>query len=353
MNPGWMCEVAGGDAGAAGWLSLFSIGSRPFCALPRGLPVRARRAAAGRMRAWTFKRRVGRRILEALAATGLDELIGQRRALHELPFALELAEVVEDARAVLKFQAVSVMWPSDPGRMRAYVHLLDAGGRPKGFLKAVSTRDRDALARERAALSSRELRERAPWRLPELLGGGETGNGRACWILTEALPEQLGIVTRGWLAGNGVFAMTRADPTLVPYDDRTSLSWWPALVRRLGATPPSFRDDLDRAFANGVWVTRVHGDFGRHNLGLDNAGRGWLFDWEHSSPDGPRSTDYWGNALLEDRSGIVARARAALAGDGTERDRFVQALSYRVAMGPWDPNTLVSKLVSSWDNLRS
>lgn len=318
---------------------LYRLRNRPVCGLPVGTTALVRRSAASRLVGVTTKRRMVRFALR-IAATLPDRLSLVPLRPLECLHGLTGLEAVLDIVGVDGSSWPAIFWPSQFERARAYVHLLDQEGRPRGFLKLAQARDASALFRERDALLIWNG-GRGIVRTPKVISSGTDRLSGAAWLLVEPLPtgsRPLGRVpTEALLAEiNG----TRRD---VAQPHLHKLTWWPALQERLPQAPATFREVLERISSSGVSVSPTHGDLGAHNMVSDGL-RLWVYDWEDATPDAPADTDRFGINLFGTQPSEALRRAAAL--PESQQESFVWSCAFGWAnrVGKWP------SIVSMWDN---
>ena len=266
--------------------------------------------------------------------------------IDQLPNLVGASAVVRAAAEQCTASHASVYWPSDPSRGRAYIHLQDDEGLFVGFVKWVSRTDAEALNRESHALCAFGSRTMPNWwRSPALLSAGVSSDGSHSWVLMEALPQALRPVRIGTPPPQPILDELAADSRFVRVDELPALSWWGDLQDGLVSAPELFKADLAAALRSGLWVARVHGDFGPHNLGYSR-GHAWVFDWESSSGDAPLATDFWGFALSSQPDDTVLRW--AFSGSTRHKAGFLTALAHRVAMNVGNARLLVA----DWDAIK-
>jgi hypothetical protein len=236
-----------------------------------------------------------------------------------------------------------VLYPAQASRRRAYVHLMDEGGRSVGFVKWGLGRDGVGIASERDALTAM-AGGYVPLRTPKLLAAGNTDSG-ATWLATEALPATGAQPRRSHLVPNWLLSHIKgATATKVDESHLNELTWWADLQRQLPRAPSSFRASLESAKSSQLTVARCHGDLGPHNIAWADQ-ETWIFDWEASAPDGPEDVDAWGYRVMSWR---FSRTMKVLAADGTLGSGFVWACAFGLAR----QSGVFPLIVSKWDELR-
>jgi hypothetical protein len=236
-----------------------------------------------------------------------------------------------------------VFWPPQYNRARVYIHLIDNIGEPVGFLKLAQADDTAALWRERDALCS--------WngghgrvRTPRVLASGTDATTSASWLLLEPLPRHAHPVEGR--VSEGLISEIRRNRRHVGEHELTSLSWWSELQRRLPDASDSFRTAFAKVVQQGgVDVSWVHGDLAPHNMATEGS-RTWVFDWEHSAPDGPSDVDTFTLEIADSSPTDVLRRAASL--PKPKRDAFVWSCAYGLA----SQNANWPSVLDAWDSLR-
>lgn len=320
---------------------LYRLGSRPVCGMPCGTSATVRRAAASRLVAVTPKRRAVRAALRLAALLPDRFSLGAVGPLEQLHGLHGIEAVLESVGPPGRLWP-AVFWPPQPHRTRAYVHLLDDHGQPGGFLKLAQPGDAEALFRERDSLTAWDG-GRGIVRTPKVVSSGTEPSSGASWLLVEPLPSTVRPVDE--VPVEALLDVINGGARHVPEEELPSLSWWPALQRRLPEAPVGFRDALSRAVPSGVSVAPVHGDLAAHNM-VQDGDRIWVYDWEDAAPDGPERTDRFGIGLFGRQPRDVLRDARAL--PAPELESFVWASAYGWAnqAGRWPG------IVSQWDESR-
>jgi hypothetical protein len=335
---------------------IYKLHNRTILAIPEA-PRYLRLAAVSRYQPVTLRKALFQTALRGMIALGVDWFLASR-ARNPLPIldGFEFSAWLEHVRRSLqgKHTYAVVIWPPQFDRNRVYVHFIDDKGRPRAFAKLSFDEPNDILLHSEAqALKSLKVLGLKLSYQPELLDFAKFEDHT--FLLLEPLPSTGSLARPSPDQIMEIIREYSGPPRYVPPEQVQQLSWWHAFTA-VSARAPRFQEHMLGAIANGLRVCRVHGDFGAHNIVLD-AGRLWLYDWEHSSPDGPSLVDYLSRELSDrqrffHRRPFEARnwfAATYMGNSSTERaNEIIAALGYLAAMGK---STAIT-LIESWEMLR-
>lgn len=320
------------------------VGGRPVCGWPVAAPPRVRSAAAQRLLGLTPKRRALRLGLRAAALTGTADWWGSVESLAAVPagsaFTDALPSLLEHTHGACY---AAIFWPSTPARDRLYVHLLDEIGDSYAFAK-VAVDDAAALGTEAETLRLLAGGDRTSFATPRIIADSISTTGPQ-WLLMEPLPKRITSPRIGTTAyPSDVVNAYSGHSAFVPWESRESISWWPRLDRLLHSVSKSFLTDLANLMSDGIWTSRVHGDFGCHNLAQQGRML-WIYDWESSVVDGPASCDYW--AFRFKSAGIMQTLRCEADGprEGSSLGCALLSMAYQ---GSWGMN-LARDIITNWE----
>jgi hypothetical protein len=187
-----------------------------------------------------------------------------------------------------KCNYATVIWPSELYRGRIYVHLMDCQGRQLAFVKiSLDQLNDQMLYNEDETIKCLYVKKLKFSYQPKILS-----LGRFCdytYLALEPIPESAQPIKPSWDKLTNIIREYAGIAQTIPKTNVQDIDWWPAFCE-FAASVPEFMETMENAISKGMKVCRVHGDLGPHNMVLEDR-RLWLFDWEHSSKNGPYYTD--------------------------------------------------------------
>lgn len=314
---------------------VFAWGRRPLLAFPENLDRQMASAAFACYPAHTTKKRIVLALIRGLHAMRAAWLVSGKTGQP-------LASVSpEDWRSwVGSVDGVPVLiWPNDPRRGRAYVHILDASGGRKAFIKLAMDKDNARLiGNEYDALRAVAGCVGDDFCVPNVVSTGACG--RLSYVSVTPLPEGLATLKANEeQALEKIMGQYRGEVSAVQPGEVTQLPWWQAFQRG-AARYQEFAGQAAAALQHsGLLLCRVHGDLNETNV-LGSGEKLWLLDWERSSARGPSRTDEICRQV-DRRWPLIKRNPAAGAGDfrrsfwdgkpAEEQAGVAAALAYLVA----------------------
>ena len=182
----------------------------------------------------------------------------------------------------------TVVWPSPSDRGRIYVHLMDYKGRQLAFVKISLDQLNDRMLRNENAtikcLYAQKLKFSCQ---PKILSWGQFCG--YTYLALEPLPESARPIQLSRDELTNIIREYSGTAHTIPKTDIQDIDWWSAFCE-FAVSAPEFMETMKMAISQGMKVCRVHGDLGPHNMVREDR-RLWLFDWEHSSKNGPCHTD--------------------------------------------------------------
>jgi len=287
------------------------FGGRAVLALPAA-PRRVRLAALTRYRADTWKKRAFRAGVGAAIRLGVDGAVARpiSCALGERGRGFDFESWWREVGDAVGSRHAAVVWPAQPDRGRAYVHLLDERGRAVGFAKLSLDEANDGPIRNEArALETLTAMGPRTFRVPRVISVQEIGDRAA--VVVEPLPDHArpSNPARAKYPGECV-AEYAGDGGAVPREALRDLTWWRRLESRGDELAVIARKYCEQG-PQAMRVRRVHGDLGPGNLLCDNGER-WIVDWEGFDERGPRLTDPVNWTLARAQAAVLRDAEAGV-----------------------------------------